>query len=154
MGRSQETFNKKEVKSKKEKKRKDKEKKRELRKSEGKKNTFNDMIAYVDEFGRLSAVPPDPKNKISVAGEDIEITPMRNKPKEGSDFQKEGEVVTFNKSRGFGFIRELETKKSFFVHVNNIEEPIKDNDRVLFEIGKGERGPIALKVKLKDRSKP
>lgn len=152
MGRSQETFNKKEVKNKKEKKRKDKEKKRELRKSEGKKSTFDDMIAYVDEFGRISSVPPDPNNKITVAGEDIELTPSR-KPKEGSDFQKEGQVVTFNKSRGFGFIRELDSKKSYFVHVNNIEEPIQDNDIVIFEIGKGDKGPVALKVKLKEKSK-
>lgn len=146
MGRSQETFNKKEVKIKKEKKRKDKEKKSELRKAKG-KSTFNDMIAYVDEFGRLSSVPPDARNKISVLAEDIEITPTRNKPIERSEFQK-GRVVTFNTSRGFGFIMDLDTKKSYFVHANNIEEAIKENDLVVFEIGKGAKGPVALKVKL------
>jgi cold shock CspA family protein len=148
MGRSQETFNKKEVRNKKEKKRKDKEKKREIRKAEGKKNTFNDMIAYVDEFGRLSSVPPDPENKISVAAEDIEITANRNKPSAGPDFKKKGVVVSFNKSRGFGFIRELDSKKSVFVHANNIEEPINENDVVIFEIGKGAKGPSAMKVSL------
>lgn len=148
MGRSQETFNKKEVRNNKEKKRKNKEKKRELRKAEGKKNTFDDMIAYVDEFGRLSSVPPDPRNKIVVAAEDIEITASRNKPLEGLDIQKTGVVVSFNTSRGFGFINELNTKKSFFVHVNNIEEPIKENDMVVFEVGKGIKGPAAMKVKL------
>lgn len=147
MGRSQETFNKKEVKSKKEKKRKDKEKKNELRKAKGKKDTFNDMIAYVDEFGRLSSVPPDPKDKISVLAEDIEITPTRNKPSERPDFQK-GKVISYNISRGFGFIMDLDTKKSVFVHANNIEEAIKENDLVVFETGKGAKGPVALKVKL------
>ena len=61
MSRSQETYNKKEVRNKKEKKRKDKEKKRLDRKenaTEGK--SFDDMIAYVDENGRLSSTPPDP----------------------------------------------------------------------------------------------
>ena len=51
MGKSQETFNKKEVRNKKEKKRKDKEKKRLARKDKEKKGGLNDMIAYVDEFG-------------------------------------------------------------------------------------------------------
>ena len=47
MGRSQESFNKKDVKSKKEKKRKEKEAKKLARK-DGEKATFDDMIAYVD----------------------------------------------------------------------------------------------------------
>ncbi|HLP73203.1 MAG TPA: cold shock domain-containing protein [Bacteroidales bacterium] len=147
MGRSQETQNKKEVKNRQEKKRKEKQKKSELRKAKGEKSTFNDMIAYVDEFGRLSSVPPDSKNKISVSAEDIEISPTRNKPLEKPDFQK-GRVVSFNTSRGFGFIMDLDTKQSFFVHANNIEEAIKENDLVVFEAGRGAKGPVALKVKL------
>ena len=55
MARSQETFNKKEVRNKKEKKRKDKEKKRLERRDNVKEGrSFDDMIAYVDENGRLS----------------------------------------------------------------------------------------------------
>ena len=63
MGRSQETFNKKEVRNKKEKKRKDKEKKRLIKKETDKKSSFDDMIAYVDEYGNLSSTPPDPSKK-------------------------------------------------------------------------------------------
>ena len=59
MGRSQETSNKKEVKNKKDKKRKDKEKKRLIRKESG-KSSYAVMIAYVDEFGKISSTPPDP----------------------------------------------------------------------------------------------
>ncbi|MBC8180057.1 cold shock domain-containing protein, partial [candidate division KSB1 bacterium] len=47
MGRSQETFNKKDVRNKKEKKRKEKEKKRLARKETEKKGSLDDMIAYV-----------------------------------------------------------------------------------------------------------
>ena len=54
MGRSQESFNKKEVRKKKEKKRLDKEKKRLARKDGEKTNKLDDMIAYVDENGRLT----------------------------------------------------------------------------------------------------
>ena len=63
MGRSQETSNKKEVKNKKDKKRKEKEKKRLIRKESG-KSSFADMIAYVDEFGKITSTPPDPAKKI------------------------------------------------------------------------------------------
>ena len=56
MGRSQESFNKKEVRNKKEKKRKDKEKKRLARKNSGKGNSLDDMIAYVDEHGNITDI--------------------------------------------------------------------------------------------------
>ena len=48
MGRSQETFNKKEVRNKKEKKKKDKELKKLARKDNDKPSSLDDMIAYVD----------------------------------------------------------------------------------------------------------
>ena len=60
MGRSQETFNKKDVRSRKEKKRKEKEAKRLARKENEKKGSLDDMIAYVDENGMLTSEPPDP----------------------------------------------------------------------------------------------
>jgi len=73
MGRSQETFNKKEVRNKKEKKRKEKEKKK-LAKKESGKSSMDDMIAYVDENGMLTTEPPDPtKKKKDIKLEDIEI---------------------------------------------------------------------------------
>ena len=65
MGRAMETRNKKDVRNKKDKKRKEKEKKRLIRKETG-KSSFDDMIAYVDEYGRISATPPDPNKKIQV----------------------------------------------------------------------------------------
>ena len=58
MGRTQETFNKKEVRNKKEKKRKEKEKKKLARKEKEKAGGLDDMIAYVDEHGNLSSTPP------------------------------------------------------------------------------------------------
>ena len=72
MGRSQETFNKKEVRKQKEKKRKEKEKKRQARKEEDKKS-MDDMIAYVDEYGNITDTPPDPEEKDEVKAEDITI---------------------------------------------------------------------------------
>jgi cold shock CspA family protein len=148
MGRSQETFGKKEVRKKNDKKRKDKEQKRAKKKVEGKSN-FEDMIAYVDEFGMISSTPPDPdKKKVDVVVESIELTITRNNPQSSPDFVRKGIVSTFNKSKGYGFIRDLSSNQSVFVHVNSLTESIKENDVVIFEIGKGAKGPAAMKVKL------
>jgi cold shock CspA family protein len=147
MGRSQETFNKKEVKNKKEKKRKDKEKKRLIRKEAG-KSSFDDMIAYVDEYGKLSSTPPDPSKKIQVEAKGIELGATKNDSPQKNDFIRKGVVTFFNDSKGFGFIRDMDNNQSVFVHANNLEEKIKENNIVTFEIGKGPKGLTALKVKL------
>jgi cold shock CspA family protein len=148
MGRSQETFGKKEVRIRKEKKRKEKEEKRALKKSEVKKSGFDDMIAYVDEFGMISSTPPDPDKKTVIDAESIELKITKNKPEAAPDFLRKGIVTFFNDSKGFGFIRDLESRQSVFVHANNLLEPIRENNVVTFEIGKGPKGPSAMKVKL------
>jgi len=148
MGRSQETSNKKEVKNKKDKKRKEKEKKRLKKKETGKKSSFDDMIAYVDEFGMLSSTPPDPKKKIEVEAKGIELSVAKNDPLQKPDYVRRGVVSFFNESKGFGFIRDIETKQSYFVHANNLLDAVNENNLVTFEIGKGPKGPTALKVKL------
>jgi len=148
MGRSQETFNKKEVRKKKEKKRKDKEKKRLARKENEKKGGLDDMIAYVNEDGMLSSTPPDPSKKKNVKLEDIEIgTPNRNSEQDLDPIRK-GTVAFFNDSKGYGFIRDSETKESVFVHINNTLEDIKEGNLVSFEVEMGQKGPTAVKVKL------
>lgn len=148
MGRSQETSNKKEVKNKKDKKRKEKEKKRLLKKETGKKSSFDDMIAYVDEFGKISSTPPDPSKKIEVEASVIELGATKSNSSPKTDFLRKGVVTFFNDSKGFGFIRDMESKQSIFVHANNLEDKIKENNIVSFEIGKGPKGATALKVKL------
>jgi cold shock CspA family protein len=148
MGRSQETFSKKEVRNRKEKKRKDKEQKRAKKKTEGKKSNLNDMIAYVDEFGKISATPPDPDKKIIIAAESIELKITKNNPGAAPDFIRKGVVISYNNSKGYGFIRDLETNRNVFVHANNLLEPVVENNIVIFEIGKGMKGPAAMKVKL------
>ena len=97
MGRSQETFGKKEVRKKNDKKRQDKETKRAKKKSEGKRSNFDDMIAYVDEFGMISSTPPDPdKKKVDVEVDSIELNVTRNNPQSAPDFVRKGVVSTFN----------------------------------------------------------
>jgi cold shock CspA family protein len=147
MGRSQETFNKKEVKNKKEKKRKEKEKKRAIRKESG-KSSFDDMIAYVDEYGKITSTPPDPNKKIIIDPSSIELGNAKGDPSDKPDYIRKGVVTFFNDSKGFGFIRDMESKQSVFVHANNLNDKIKENNIVTFEIGKGPKGATALNVSL------
>ncbi|HOU03146.1 MAG TPA: cold shock domain-containing protein [Bacteroidales bacterium] len=148
MGRSQETSGKKEVRNKKEKKRKEKEQKRALKKISGKKRSFDEMIAYVDEFGKISSVPPDPDKKTVVDADSIELTVTRNSQEIVSDPVRKGIITFFNESKGFGFIRDIVSDEKVFVHVNNLTEPVKENDLVAFELEKGPRGLSAINVKL------
>ena len=148
MGRSQETFNKKEVRNKKEKKRKEKEKKKLARKETPKLSSLEDMIAYVDENGRITSTPPDPSKKNDYKLENIQINIPKRDSIQKPDPLRKGIVTFFNESKGYGFIRDLETDESVFVHVNNILEEIKENNVVSFELGIGQKGPAATQVKL------
>jgi cold shock CspA family protein len=148
MARSQETSNKKEVRIRKEKKRKEKAQKRAKNKSEGGKSSFEDMIAYVDEFGMISSTPPDPSKKKVVDADSIELTITKNKPENAPDFVRKGIVTFYNESKGYGFIRDLASNQSVFMHLSNLLESVKERDKVIFEIGKGPKGPSAIKVKL------
>ena len=148
MSRSQETYNKKEVRNKKEKKRKKKEEKRAKKRVEGKKSNFDNMIAYVDEFGVITSTPPDPDNKTIVEAKDIELDMTRKDSDADPGYIRKGVLTFFNKSKGYGFIRDSESKQSVFVHVKNLLEPVEENNIVTFELGKGPKGPTAMKVKL------
>jgi len=148
MGRSQETFNKKEVRNKKEKKRKEKEKKRLARKDTEKKGSLDDMIAYVDENGMITSTPPEAGKKRETKLEDIEISVPKGDPSQKADPIRRGIVSFFNESKGYGFIKDSESNESVFVHVNNILEEIKEGNVVSFEVEKGHKGPAAVRVKL------
>ena len=147
MGRSQETFNKKEVRNKKEKKRKEKEAK-SLARREGEKSSMDDMIAYVDENGMITDEPVDPGKKKAVKLEDIEISVPKGIAREDEDPVRKGTVTFFNESKGFGFIKDMETKQDIFMHVNNIIGEIKEGNLVTYEVEMGQRGPTAVKVQI------
>lgn len=149
MGRSQETFHKKEVRSKKEKKRKDKQAKKLARKENASGGGLDDMIAYVDENGQLSTTPPDPNKKkvINKASDSVISTPKQENI-DITDSVRKGTVTFFNDSKGFGFIKDSETQESVFVHINNVIDEIKENNLVSFEVEMGQKGPIAVQVKL------
>ncbi len=61
---------------------------------------------------------------------------------------KKGIVKFFNKTKGFGFITETETKEEYFVHVTGLIDDIKEDDEVTFELKEGKKGLNAVDVKL------
>lgn len=147
MGRSQETTGKKEKTKKKIQKRKDKEEKAEMRKSNSDKGkSLEDMMAYIDENGNITDTPPDPKKKKVINSEDIQLGATRRDDVE-EEVVRTGVVTYFNDSKGYGFIKDLKTQESVFVHANELSEPIKEKDKVTFEVENGKRGPAAVSVK-------
>jgi cold shock CspA family protein len=145
MAKARETFRKKEMEDKKKKKQKEKAEKKEARKASG-KSSLDDMIAYVDEFGRISSTPPDPSKKQEVSSEEIQVGVPKQLPPNPADLIHTGTVSFFNSSKGYGFIKDAATQESIFVHVNGLKTPIAENDKVSFEIEKGPRGYTAVNV--------
>lgn len=148
MGRSRETYGKKEVRNKKEKKRKAKEQRRQERKENAGKSGLDDMIAYVDENGNLSETPPDPNDKTEIDPEDIDISIPKNADLPEEDLIRKGVVTYYNDEKGFGFIKDKQTNESVFVHVKNIKEPIKENNIVTFKVEKGPKGLVAFDLEV------
>ena len=65
-----------------------------------------------------------------------------------SSLERKGIVTFYNETKAFGFIRELESNQRVFVHANNLLEPIKEDNIVIFEAGRGPKGISAMKVRL------
>ena len=147
MGKSQETFGKKEKEKQRLRKRKEKEEKMEERKASATKGkSLDDMLAYIDENGNLSATPPDPKKKKTIDHETIQLGAAQ--PAEGSaDVVRTGTITSFFEAKGFGFIKDAQNGDSIFVHVNNLSEPVGEGDKVSFETEHTPKGMSAKSVK-------
>ncbi|MBE0673532.1 MAG: cold shock domain-containing protein [Bacteroidales bacterium] len=59
-----------------------------------------------------------------------------------------GIVKFFNESKGFGFIKDEETGKEYFVHSTGLKDRITEGDEVEFELTEGKKGLNAVNVKL------
>ena len=144
-----ETWNKKEREKKKQQDKKEKaERKQERRENSKPGKSLDDMLAYLDENGNLSSKPPDPRKKITINVEDIEIGVRKQEPVNPEDLIRKGVVTFFNDSKGYGFIKDIETQESVFVHINSLSEAIKEQNRVTFEVEMGPKGANAVNVKL------
>ena len=125
----------------------EKQKKKEEKKLSNKANSFEDMIAYVDENGMITSTPPaenTPKEEIKL--EEIVIwTPKKDKEE---PVIRRGRIEFFNESKGFGFIKDLSGVEKYFFHINNVLTDIAENNIVTFDLERGLKGMNAVNVAL------
>lgn len=148
MARSQDSFSKKEKEKKRAQQRQEKQEKKDERKANAKKGkSLEDMMAYIDEYGNISSTPPDPNKRIEIKQEDIQIGVPKQAELTEEELIRNGVVSFFNEAKGFGFIRDLQSQESIFVHINQMSERIVEGDKVTFEVVAGPKGYSAVGVK-------
>jgi cold shock CspA family protein len=148
MARSQQTHQKREKEKQKIQQRVDKAEKMQERKANAQKGkNFDDMLAYVDENGNLSSTPPDPRMKKVFKQEDMQIGVPKQEEIEAENSERTGIVTFFNNAKGFGFVKDGQTGESAFIHVNQLSAPVKENDKVTYDVEKGFKGLNAVNVK-------
>jgi cold shock protein len=59
-----------------------------------------------------------------------------------------GTVKFFNETKGFGFIKDADSPKEYFVHSSGLNDKIRENDEVTFDLQEGQKGLNAVNVKL------
>ena len=128
----------------KEQKRKEKQQRKEERQSSG-TSSFEDMIAYVDQFGVLHSTPQEkPKEEIDASNieisvpkqEEVEIVPLT------------GRIEHFNASKGYGFIKDAGSSEKYFFHISSAPAEIAEGDKVTFELERGTRGMNAVGISI------
>jgi cold shock CspA family protein len=145
MGRAKETSGKKEVRNRQLKKRKKKEQ-RKLEKKEKGKSSFDDMLAWVDENGRIRSEPPSSEKQPEVKAENINVSVPK-----GGNIRKvtlfKGKVINFDESKGFGFVNSMQLNDAVFFHINDCTGEVKTGDKVEFETERGQKGLKAVHIK-------
>ncbi len=62
---------------------------------------------------------------------------------------QQGTVRFFNEAKGFGFISPTDGSKDIFVHSSGLgTRAIRENDKVVFDVQKSDKGLNAVNVKL------
>ena len=126
-------------------------KKKESKKLSGSSNSFEDMIAYVDENGMITSTPPTEDIKKEEINPDEIIIATPKKEEEEPTILR-GRVEFFNESRGFGFIKDLSGVEKYFFHVNNVIGNIAENNIVTFDLERGVKGMNAINISLENKS--
>lgn len=141
------SFGKRENEKKKQAKRLEKQKRKEERQAAG-MSSPGDMIAWVDEYGNITNVPPEERERKaeSVKLEDIVISTP--KKEDAEDEPLRGRVEYFNESKGYGFIKDLASAEKYFFHISAAPADIAEGRIVTFELERGTRGMNAVRIAL------
>lgn len=141
------SFGKRENEKKKQAKRLEKQKRKEERQADG-SASFDDMIAWVDENGNLTDVPPEEREqkKDEIKLEDIAVSTPKKEDVEEEPLK--GRVEYFNVDKGYGFIKDMTGTEKYFFHISSAPERIAEGNIVNFEIERGTRGMNAVRITL------
>ena len=135
-----ESYSKKEKDKKKAIKKLEKLNKREHRKTNNNKGkTLEEMIVYVDVFGRLTDVPPDMQDR------EKDLLDESQSVKE--DLYHNGMIASYNVSKGFGFIKQDNSNDKIFFHFKALNEDVIVGDKVMFTKQHSEKGIRAKSVR-------
>lgn len=126
----------------KEQKRKEKQQRKEERQSSG-PSSFEDMIAYVDQFGVLHSVPQE-RIEEEVDASHIEVSVPKQENVEVAPHM--GRIEYFNAAKGYGFVKDTDNGEKYFFHISSAPATITEGDRVTFEIERGMRGMNAVRI--------
>lgn len=128
-------------------KRAEKQKKKEEKKLSPKANSFEDMIAYVDENGVITSTPPTENGKKEEIKQEEILISVPKKEKEEPVVLR-GKIDFFNTSKGFGFIKELSNGERYFFHVNNVlSSELNEGNIVTFDLERGLKGMNAINIR-------
>lgn len=61
---------------------------------------------------------------------------------------QEGKVKFFNNTKGFGFITPNDGSQDLFVHSTGLKENIRENDNVVYDVERGQKGLNAINVRV------
>jgi cold shock CspA family protein len=142
------TFEKREKEKKRLQKQEEKKRRKEERKANSPGGGLENMMAYVDEFGRITDTPPDPSAKrkeIDIS--EIEIGVPRRSREDEAPVARVGRVDFFDTSKGFGFINEDGSRERLFFHISGLIDEVKDGDKVTYDVERGPKGMNAVRVK-------
>lgn len=127
-------------------KRQEKQKKKEERQNKG-SSSFEEMLAYVDEFGVLHSSPPEIRPMDETEVTEIQISvPRRTEAEESRSLN--GRIEFFNASKGYGFVKESGTNEKYFFHITNAPAGIAEGDEVIFEAERSARGMNAVQIEI------
>ncbi|MFC4096755.1 cold-shock protein [Euzebyella saccharophila] len=149
MAKSQQTYNKREKEKKRLKKREEKLKKKEARKAEAKEGDGGIPFAYVDKFGNLTDTPPEKTEEEEIDASEIVLGIPKKEETDEDKFDpiRNGKVSFFDHSKGFGFIIDSENNEKYFCHISQVQSAeMNENEKVTFELEKGQRGMNAVRV--------
>ena len=123
----------------------DREKLKEQERQSNGPSSFEDMIAYVDQFGVLHSVPQE-RLEEEVDASHIEVSVPKQEDVEVAPLM--GRIEYFNAAKGYGFVKDADCGEKYFFHISSAPATIAEGDRVTFEIERGMRGMNAVRISI------